>query len=77
MKTNKLTREELYEKLQREPVYLYNDYEQAVVKLDNSLPNYLVKLKGREEFKAKTGSGVVAEAILDLLEISKEDYDNF
>jgi len=77
MKTIKLTAEVPYKKIQHLPAYLYNDYEQAVVRSTPNEPGYYVKLKGRAEFKAETGSEVVAEAILDGLEISKEANDNF
>jgi len=39
--------------------------------------DYFVKLKGKPEFKAVLGSGIVTQVRLDPVEISKEDYQSF
>lgn len=69
--------ETLYLKMSTEPVYLSNDFENAVIK---SLPDedgFYVKFKGKKEFKAKKGSGVVAEALAEGVEITAEEYEKF
>jgi len=42
MKTTKLTAEVLYKKIQHQPMYLNNDYEQAVVRSTPNEPGYYV-----------------------------------
>jgi hypothetical protein len=58
------------------PVYLLNEFEQAVVKFDG-FGNVFVKFKGEPEFKAVQGSGVVSEALLDEKLITEDDYNNW
>jgi hypothetical protein len=56
--------------------YLINEFEEAVVRrCENG--EYYVKFKGKKEFKAVLGSGVVTEARIDEKYISKEEYDKF
>lgn len=57
-------------------VYFKNTFEEAVLK---SIPGegIFVKLKGGEEFKAKKGSALVADAILEASEITKEEYNTY
>ena len=75
-----MTRDEIFnvflDKLCREPVYLFYEYEDAVLR---SVPNrgWYVKFKGAQEFKAVSGSKLVTDAILVPSEITKEEYDRF
>ena len=62
-------------RLGRETIYLFNDMEDAVVK--STPEGYWVKIKGMEEFKAKPGSSLVADAVLERKEITKKEYDDF
>lgn len=79
MDTKHISTEEFSIKIMNEPVYFYNDYESAVVKairVDDRI-EYYVKINGKSEFKAKSGSGLVMETLMDGMEISKISYDLF
>lgn len=67
--------DELHDKLQHGEVLLLNDYEDCIVRMAKHAD--YVKFRGRKEFKAGQGSNVVTQAILDRVEVSKEDYLNF
>ena len=67
--------EELRNKLQHGEVFLLNEYEDCIVRMAKHTD--YVKFRGRPEFKAIQGSNVVTQAILDRVEVSKEDYLNF
>ncbi len=67
----------LYEKMQREHVFLSNNFENAVVRSDPGTPGFYVKFKGEKEFKAAKCSGVVAEALAEGREITAKEYENF
>lgn len=67
---------EFKERLTSETVYFKYDFEQAVIR---SVPGkgFFVKLKGSDEFKAKDGSKLVTDAILEHKEISEDQYYDF
>ena len=68
--------EKFIDKFSEGIVYFRNTHEDAVLK---SIPDegIFVKLRGGEEFKAKPGSALVADATLEGAEITKEEYNNF
>lgn len=57
-------------------IYFKSSLEEAVIK---SIPakGYFAKFKDGEEFETKGGSKMVADAIEQLEEITKEEYENF
>lgn len=72
-----MTREELFKKLRTETVYFRNEFEEVVIRSDPSKEYFYVKFKGKKEFIAKSGSSVVADAIISENIISKAEYDNY
>lgn len=72
-----MTRDELFEKLSKEPLYFINGFEEAVIRSDPSEEHFYVKFKGKKEFLAKVGSSVVADAIIAENLISKEEYEQY
>jgi len=75
MKVNKIDLAQLHKKLQIGNVYLFYEYEDCVVKFSGT--QKFVKFRGESEFLAKEGSNVVAQAIMDCMEISEIDYNEF
>lgn len=67
--------QELYTMIAQGDTYLENKSENAVIKITRD--GTFVKVKGLQEFKAKPGSNLVAEAMLELAVIAKEKYDSF
>lgn len=79
MNKKSITSEEFYQKVFSVESYFYCEYENAVVR---SVPttkgaDYYVKLKGKPEFKAILGSGIITQVRLDPVEISKYYYEVF
>jgi hypothetical protein len=63
----------------QKPVYLSYDFEHCVLR---SVPTktgliWYVKFKGEREFNAMKGSGIVTEATLNPVIITKDEYDRF
>lgn len=79
MDTKHITTEEFRIKIMNEPVYFYYDYESAAVKAIRvgDRIEYYVKINGKSEFKAESGSGLVMDTLMDGMEISKISYDLF
>lgn len=67
--------DQLYKMIVAGDTYLENKSENAVIKITRD--GTFVKIKGLQEFKAKPGSNLVAEAMLELAVIEKEKYDSF
>lgn len=79
MDTKHITTEEFSIKIMNEPVYFYNDFENAVVKarrVEDKI-EYFIKLSGKLEFKAVPGSRLVMDTLMDGMEISRISYDLF
>ena len=66
----------LHARMSVETVYLLNDFEGMAVRFDPS-GDAFVKPKGGAEFRAKDGSKVVADALLDPHEITSADYEGY
>ena len=66
----------LHARMSVEPVYLLNEFEEMAVRFDPSGDTF-VKPKGKPEFKAKAGSKVVADALLDPKEITFAAYEGY
>lgn len=71
-----MTSEELYKKMRIEPIYFRYDFEDCVVRSEPGV-GWFVKFKDKPEFKAVHGSKIVAEAILGMDMITKDEYDNY
>lgn len=76
MRYNKLSREEFYSRLQSKTFYLYYEFEDVVLRVQNDGKTF-VKFKGQSEFEAKPESGIVTEAFLNPCEISESDYNSY
>lgn len=79
MNAKSITQDEFYQTVFNFEAFFYCEYENAVVR---SFPtkegaDYYVKLKGRPEFKALPGSGIVTQVRLDPVEITREEYASF
>lgn len=63
-------------KLARDTLYFKNTFENACIL---SIPGggYWVKFSNEKAFKAKEGSKLITDAILEYNEITKEEYDSF
>jgi|GEM_PF-5665938 hypothetical protein len=72
-----MTRDELFEKLKKEPVYFLNAFEGAVIRTDPKRQQIFVKFKGGKEMLAKQGSTVVADAMISENIISKAEYEKY
>lgn len=66
----------LYARMATETVYMLNEFEEIAVRFDPSGDRF-VKPKGKDEFKAKDGSKVVADALSDGKEISAAAYQDY
>lgn len=60
-------------------VYIYDDFEQIVVKLVPTSENTqaFIKMKGREEYEVDRSTKIVYEATLGGILVDKKFYDNF
>lgn len=60
-------------------MYFYYGFEDAVVRSEYTGKDvvFYVKFQGEPEFRAEKGSGIVTEALMVPVTISKDDYDNF
>jgi hypothetical protein len=56
-------------------IYFINTLDQSVIKFNGKV--YFVKFHGEQAFKAKKGSVVVVEGILEYQEITEREYENF
>lgn len=75
-----LNHRSLMEKIDRETVYLYSEFEEVVLRTElvGGEPEIYVKHKDTREFKAVYDSRVVGQALANNpVLISKEEYDNF
>ena len=61
---------------QTKEVYFSDFFNDVVFKIVPK-KGIFTKLKGQEEFKAKDESKLVADALSDLHEITKEEYEQF
>lgn len=80
MKTNRLTQREFNDALFKREVFLYCDYEQACLRISAGTDGKLIsftKLKGKEEFETNPKSGILAQVLLEPIEIRAIDYYNF
>ena len=59
-----------------ETVYLLNEFEEIAVRFEPSGDTF-VKPKGKDEFKAKDGSKVVADALSEGKEITFASYEGY
>ena len=68
------------EKVKKQEVYFLNTYEEAAIR---SVPTktegiiYYVKFKGEKTFQAEKGSTIIADALLEYKEITKEEYNSY
>ena len=58
------------------PVYLFDDLEDACVRIPSSDKEY-VKFKGEEEFEAHKDSSIVFRAMMNGVTISEADYKRY
>lgn len=74
-----MTHEQFLTALGTKPMYLKNSFEDAVLRTEPTATGLVVhvKFKGKQEFMAKKGSTVVADAYLEQALISEKEYLNF
>lgn len=63
--------------LKERNVFFKYTFEDAVLRTDLKEGAIYVKLRGSEEFKAKNGSALVAEALMERNEITEAQYKAF
>lgn len=61
-----MTQKQFFNLLSKQPVYCINEHEEAVIRTEPGKDglNKWVKLKGKEEFKAKLGSSLVVDGLI-------------
>lgn len=71
--------EDIYELIGKAPIYLLNDYEDAVFRtqIDDGQLRVFCKLKGREEFETSYKSGIFKDVFSIHYLISKEEYEKY
>jgi hypothetical protein len=62
-------------KLQSQPIYFVNSMENAYIRSEPG-NGFWIKFHGEPEYKAKEGSTIVTEGILEHKEIKKKRYDS-
>lgn len=66
------------ERLYIEEIYLENTFEQTAVRIPPPIDPYnYAKVKGGEEYQLGHGSNMAIDAILERIELTKEEYDNY
>ena len=70
---------EFLKRARKKVLYFRHPIEPAVFKITRSKSNfvYFVKLGNDPEFKTEPGSKLVTDALLQLEEITQEEYENF
>lgn len=77
MNKGKIKYAELIEQINSNiPVYLFDDLEDACVRIPSSDKEY-VKFKGEEEFEAYKDSSIVFRAMMNGVTISEADYNKY
>jgi hypothetical protein len=63
-------------KLGKQTVYLMNSFEGCVMKVQTN-GEYLIKFKGRPEYKVLRSTNIACETLLEANEISEDQYKRF
>ena len=78
METKEIKSEDLRNLILKQPVYLFNDYEEAVIRTEPGEEiTFYIKFHGGTEFEAKDGSELITDTLLQPLIISEEDYKKY